>query len=82
APKGGAAASAAPKPSQAAAPAEAAKPVAKVSDPSDWEAFCGALQLGGITRQLAQNCAFGSWDGKTLNLTLDTSRRQLRVGQS
>ncbi|MCG7871733.1 MAG: DNA polymerase III subunit gamma/tau [Candidatus Thiodiazotropha lotti] len=70
------------KPAQAAAPAELAKPVAKVTDPSDWEAFCAALQLGGITRQLAQNCTFGSWDGKTLNLTLDTSRRQLRVGQS
>ncbi|MEW8321955.1 MAG: DNA polymerase III subunit gamma/tau [Candidatus Thiodiazotropha taylori] len=82
APKSSAAASAAVKPTQAAAPAEAAKPVAKVTDPSDWEAFCAALQLGGITRQLAQNCAFGSWDGKTLNLTLDTSRRQLRVGQS
>ncbi|MCG7896850.1 MAG: DNA polymerase III subunit gamma/tau [Candidatus Thiodiazotropha lotti] len=70
------------KPAQPAAPAEPAKPVANANDPSDWESFCTALQLGGITRQLAQNCAFGSWDGKTLNLTLDTSRRQLRVGQS
>jgi DNA polymerase-3 subunit gamma/tau len=61
---------------------EPSKPVAKVMHPSDWEGFCAALQLGGITRQLAQNCAFESWDGKVLNLTLDTSRRQLRVGQS
>ena len=70
------------KPAQAPPPTEQSKPVARVTDPSDWEAFCAALQLGGITRQLAQNCAFGSWDGKTLNLTLDSSRRQLRVGQS
>ncbi|MEJ2620690.1 MAG: DNA polymerase III subunit gamma/tau [Candidatus Thiodiazotropha sp.] len=61
---------------------EPSKPLAKVTDPSDWEGFCAALQLGGITRQLAQNCAFESWDGKILNLTLDRSRRQLRVGQS
>jgi DNA polymerase-3 subunit gamma/tau len=69
------------KPTQTPLP-EQTRLAVKVTDPSDWEAFCAALQLGGITRQLAQNCAFGSWDGKTLNLTLDSSRRQLRVGQS
>jgi DNA polymerase-3 subunit gamma/tau len=55
---------------------------ADMKDPSDWERFCASLQLGGITRQLAQNCAFGRWDGQTLCLTLDASRGQLRVGQS
>jgi DNA polymerase III subunit gamma/tau len=52
------------------------------NDPSDWERFCHSLKLGGITSQLAQNCAFRDWDGQTLCLTLDTARRQLRVGQS
>ncbi|MET0065966.1 MAG: DNA polymerase III subunit gamma/tau [Candidatus Thiodiazotropha sp.] len=52
------------------------------TDPSEWEAFCQSLRLGGITSQLAQNCAFRDWDGQTLSLTLDASRRQLRVGQS
>ncbi|MES9940637.1 MAG: DNA polymerase III subunit gamma/tau [Candidatus Thiodiazotropha sp. 6PLUC2] len=69
-----------PKPVQTVV--EPDKPVAQLSDPADWEAFSASLQLGGITRQLVQNCAFGSWDGKTLSLTLDASRRQLRVGQS
>jgi DNA polymerase-3 subunit gamma/tau len=55
---------------------------AEMKDPADWGRFCASLQLGGITRQLAQNCAFGSWDGQTLCLTLDASRGQLRVGQS
>lgn len=51
-------------------------------DPSNWEAFVGTMKLGGITSQLAHNCTFDSWDGETLCLTLDASRRQLRVGQS
>ncbi len=51
-------------------------------DPSDWGAFVDALNLGGITSQLARHCAFGGWDGTTLRLTLDASMKQLRVGQS
>jgi DNA polymerase-3 subunit gamma/tau len=51
-------------------------------DPSDWSAFVHAMNLGGITRELAHNCSLESWDGKTLRLTLDTSMKQLRVGQS
>jgi DNA polymerase-3 subunit gamma/tau len=51
-------------------------------DPSDWEPFSASLRLGGITRQLVQNCAFQDWDGQTLCLTLDSSRGQLRVAQS
>jgi DNA polymerase-3 subunit gamma/tau len=52
------------------------------ADPSDWGAFVDAMKLGGITSQLAHNCTFESWDGKTLRLTLDASMKQLRVGQS
>jgi DNA polymerase-3 subunit gamma/tau len=51
-------------------------------DPSDWGTFVKALNLGGITSQLAHHCAFGGWDGETLRLTLDASMKQLRVGQS
>jgi DNA polymerase-3 subunit gamma/tau len=51
-------------------------------DPSDWGSFVNAMKLGGITSQLAHNCSFDSWDGEILRLTLDTSMKQLRVGQS
>ncbi|MET0090666.1 MAG: DNA polymerase III subunit gamma/tau [Candidatus Thiodiazotropha sp.] len=67
-----------PRPEVRETPAAAPVP----TDPSDWERFCHSLRLGGITSQLAQNCAFRDWDGQTLCLTLDASRRQLRVGQS
>ncbi|MES9827663.1 MAG: DNA polymerase III subunit gamma/tau [Candidatus Thiodiazotropha sp.] len=50
--------------------------------PSDWGGFVNAMDLGGITSQLAHNCTFDSWDGETLRLTLDASMKQLRVGQS
>jgi DNA polymerase-3 subunit gamma/tau len=56
--------------------------VASAVDPSDWGALVNAMKLGGITRQLAHNCSFESWDGETLRLTLDASMKQLRVGQS
>jgi DNA polymerase-3 subunit gamma/tau len=51
-------------------------------DPSHWEAFAAGLKLGGITSQLANNCAFQEWDGETLRLRLDPAKQQLRVGQS
>lgn len=51
-------------------------------DPSRWEEFIAGLQLGGITRQLASNCAFGSWDGETLMLKLDPKKQQINVGQA
>jgi DNA polymerase-3 subunit gamma/tau len=60
-----------------ATPVDSARP-----DPSHWETFAAGLKLGGITSQLANNCAFHSWDGETLRLQLDPARQQLRVGQS
>ena len=59
-----------------------APPPAAAPDPSRWELFAKALKLGGIASQLANNCVFDSWDGETLNLTLDPARQQLRVGQA
>ncbi|MCU7904923.1 MAG: DNA polymerase III subunit gamma/tau [Candidatus Thiodiazotropha sp. (ex Epidulcina cf. delphinae)] len=65
-----------------AQPAESEDAETRNDDPSNWGAFVTSMKLGGITRQLASNCVFGGWDGETLCLTLDASRRQLRVGQS
>jgi DNA polymerase-3 subunit gamma/tau len=61
---------------------QSSAPSISTMDPSDWGAFVSAMKLGGITSQLAHNCNFDSWDGKTLCLTLDASMKQLRVGQS
>ncbi len=51
-------------------------------DPRQWGSFVADLKLGGITSQLAKNCVFQSWDGTTLQLKLDPTKQQLRVGQS
>jgi|GEM_PF-3925281 len=64
------------------APGGAVAGVSSGPDPSHWEAFAAALQLGGIASQLANNCVFHAWDGETLRLRLDPARQQLRVGQS
>jgi DNA polymerase-3 subunit gamma/tau len=37
------------------------------------------LDVGGLSRQLAQHCAFVGWDGKHLRLALDPSVRHLRA---
>ena len=69
--------------------APAAKPAAsrpaktaQVQDPAQWDQFVAGLELGGITRQLANHCVFQSWDGEALCLLLDEAHRHLRVGQS
>jgi DNA polymerase-3 subunit gamma/tau len=73
-----------PTPGKNAAVATASQSASKPSaiDPSDWGGFVNGMNLGGITSQLANNCNFDSWDGETLRLTLDSSMKQLRVGQS
>jgi DNA polymerase-3 subunit gamma/tau len=45
---------------------------------ADWHAFVADLGLRGMTAQLADNCAFGGWDGKTLVLKLDPSCERLK----
>jgi DNA polymerase-3 subunit gamma/tau len=40
------------------------------------------MDLGGIARQLADNCVYRSWDGRTLQLQLDPTHRHLQVGSS
>ena len=76
----------------ASGPAEAApKPVtrgasrgpqAHLPDLSDWGAVVRDLKLGGVARQLADNCSFDSWDGKVLNLRLDPACKHLQVASS
>jgi DNA polymerase-3 subunit gamma/tau len=51
-------------------------------DPAQWDSFVAELKLGGIASQLANHCAFGSWDGESLCLKLDEAHRHLRVGQA
>ncbi|MGB5832662.1 MAG: DNA polymerase III subunit gamma/tau [Thiohalocapsa sp.] len=47
--------------------------------PDDWHGLVSALDIGGLSRQLAEQCAFVSWDGKRLSLALDTAVSNLRA---
>ncbi|MES9844474.1 MAG: DNA polymerase III subunit gamma/tau [Candidatus Sedimenticola sp. 6PFRAG5] len=75
---------------QAASPAPASAPTAKTPpavsnekvDLSDWINVVDAMPLGGIAKQLANNCIFDSWDGTNLKLKLDPTHQHLKVGTS
>ncbi len=54
----------------------------KASNPADWHWIVSELDLGGISRQLASNCVYESWDGALLVLRLDPAHRHLKVGSS
>jgi DNA polymerase-3 subunit gamma/tau len=59
----------------------AASPGAKADpavDFSDWHGFVAGLGLGGMTAQLADNCAFADWDGRRLALKLDPACERLK----
>ncbi|MFC4313114.1 DNA polymerase III subunit gamma/tau [Steroidobacter flavus] len=62
----------APAPSVAApsAPAAAAAPAAASGSDGDWNAMVAQMGLGGITRQLAANCAFLGRQGNKVRLSL------------
>jgi len=62
--------------------ATAKLPTRKGVDLSQWHEAVDALKLGGIARQLANNCVFEAWDGKLLKLRLDASHRQMHVASS
>ncbi|MEW7978902.1 MAG: DNA polymerase III subunit gamma/tau [gamma proteobacterium symbiont of Phacoides pectinatus] len=49
---------------------------------SRWSEVVERLKLGGVARQLANNCSFGAWDGARLVLRLDPLHRQMRVDSS
>jgi DNA polymerase-3 subunit gamma/tau len=47
--------------------------------PEDWHRLVANLALGGVARQLANNCELAEWDGQRLSLTLDRECRNLQV---
>ncbi|MET0048485.1 MAG: DNA polymerase III subunit gamma/tau [Sedimenticola sp.] len=49
-------------------------------DLSDWINVVEAMSLGGVAKQLANNCSFDSWDGSNLKLNLDPTHQHLQVG--
>jgi DNA polymerase-3 subunit gamma/tau len=71
-----------PEPAVVGDSAATPSPAPPAADPSDWDDLVGALRLGGVTAQLAHNCAFEAWDGHRLRLRLDPRRAQLRVGSA
>ena len=51
-------------------------------DLSRWHEVVERLALGGVARQLANNCTFGGFDGRELALSLDPAHGNLRVESS
>ncbi len=50
-----------------------------VPDLSRWHEVVERLKLGGLTRQLANNCSFAGCDGRVLRLALDPAHGNLRA---
>ncbi len=63
-------------------PQSAPKASGTASDLKDWYMVVSSLDLGGISRQLAENCQYRDWDGATLTLTLDPAHQHMRVDSS
>ncbi|TVO70074.1 DNA polymerase III subunit gamma/tau [Sedimenticola selenatireducens] len=47
-----------------------------------WHQVVDALTLGGIAKQLANNCVYDYWDGVTLSLKLDQAHQHMHVGST
>jgi DNA polymerase-3 subunit gamma/tau len=47
-----------------------------------WHQVVDALTLGGIAKQLANNCVYDYWDGVTLSLKLDQAHQHMLVGST
>lgn len=52
------------------------------TDLQDWYMVVASLDLGGISRQLAENCQYRDWNGNTLTLSLDPAHQHMRVDSS
>jgi len=61
------------------AAADTHTPTGALRGPDDWHQLVAALEIGGLSRQLAEHCAFVGWDGKRLRLALDPAVSNLRV---
>ncbi|MFC1685214.1 DNA polymerase III subunit gamma/tau C-terminal domain-containing protein, partial [Pseudomonadota bacterium] len=59
-----------------------APPAGSAADFSDWHRTVGALKLGGMALQLANNCVFDGWDGQRLKLNLDPAHRQMQTART
>ena len=59
------------QPAPAEPPAGAATAAVDAAQFADWHRFVTGLGLKGMAAQLADNCMFDGWDGKTLALRLD-----------
>ena len=59
-------------------------PAARTIEPdlAQWDKTVEQIGLGGVARQLANNCVFNGFDGKELQLSLDPVHRNLHVGSS
>lgn len=58
--------------------AASATPI-RLTSQADWLNLVRQIGLSGLAQQLAINCQFSAWDGKTLQLQLDTSTANLRT---
>ena len=74
-------AAAPPGSSQIAEESPAAAP-ALPQDPASWRALIERLRLGGVTRQLANNCLFHALEGGRLILRLDPAHANLNTEQT
>ncbi|MBT5231649.1 MAG: DNA polymerase III subunit gamma/tau [Methylococcales bacterium] len=73
--------------SSAAVPTQAAEPVAAVSNAAhgngrdtianNWDAAVNQLPLKAMAKELANNCVFVSWQGDSLNLSIEPEREHL-----
>lgn len=66
-------------PTANAAPAAAPAPAAASGSNGDWNAMVAQMGLGGITRQLAVNCAFLGKQGNKVRLQLDPEGAHYRT---
>ncbi len=51
-------------------------------DFSQWHQTVESMQIGGVAKQLANNCSFAGWDGSVLELVLDPTHQHMQVGSS
>jgi DNA polymerase-3 subunit gamma/tau len=66
-------------PAATAAPSVSAAPAAASGSEGDWNAMVAQMNLGGITRQLAVNCAFLGRQGNKVRLSLDPEGAHYRT---
>jgi DNA polymerase-3 subunit gamma/tau len=66
-----------------AAPAvQAAGPAATPDGEADWQSLIGRLELSGLARQLAANCAWAGREGDVVRLRLDPRSAALRTANT